>query len=338
MSESVRFFPTNISVAKLQAALDAQTSVSLRQRLVAHLRIARLDHCIKQAFILPGILLAMAIAGRHMDFRLAVNLCIGLLSATLISSSNYVINEMLDAPFDRRHPTKRNRPAALGLIHFGWGYAQWVLMMLAGLALAQTISSGFLFSAIALWLMGCVYNISPIRSKDLPYIDVLSESINNPLRFCLGWYMVTAVLLPPLSMLLSYWMLGAYFMALKRFSEYRQIDNSIVAAIYRKSFRYYNQESLLNSVVFYAAAAMLFYGAFIMRYRMELILSFPLVAWLMAIYFGLSFRSESAVQNPEKLYREPRLMLVLTLCIAVCTILLFVDVPWIGTLFPKSHP
>jgi decaprenyl-phosphate phosphoribosyltransferase len=338
MSESVRFFPTNISVAKLQAALDAQTSVSLRQRLVAHLRIARLDHCIKQAFILPGILLAMAIAGRHMDFRLAVNLCIGLLSATLISSSNYVINEMLDAPFDRRHPTKRNRPAALGLIHFGWGYAQWVLMMLAGLALAQTISSGFLFSAIALWLMGCVYNISPIRSKDLPYIDVLSESINNPLRFCLGWYMVTAVLLPPLSMLLSYWMLGAYFMALKRFSEYRQIDNSIVAASYRKSFRYYNQESLLNSVVFYAAAAMLFYGAFIMRYRMELIVSFPLVAWLMAIYFGLSFRSESAVQNPEKLYREPRLMLVLTLCIVVCTILLFVDVPWIGTLFPKSHP
>jgi len=338
MSESVRFFPTNISVAKLQAALDAQTSVSLRQRLVAHLRIARLDHCIKQAFILPGILLAMAIAGRHMDFRLAVNLCIGLLSATLISSSNYVINEMLDAPFDRRHPTKRNRPAALGLIHFGWGYAQWVLMMLAGLALAQTISRGFLFSAIALWLMGCVYNISPIRSKDLPYIDVLSESINNPLRFCLGWYMVTAVLLPPLSMLLSYWMLGAYFMALKRFSEYRQIDNSIVAASYRKSFLYYSQESLLNSVVFYAAAAMLFYGAFIMRYRMELILSFPLVAWLMAIYFGLSFRSESAVQNPEKLYREPRLMLALTLCIAVCTILLFVDVPWIGTLFPKSHP
>jgi decaprenyl-phosphate phosphoribosyltransferase len=338
MSESVHYFPTNFSVAKLQVAIDAQTSVSLRQRLVAHLRIARLDHCIKQAFILPGILLAMAIAGRHMDFRLAVNLCIGLLSATLISSSNYVINEMLDAPFDRRHPTKRNRPAALGLIHFGWGYAQWVLMMLAGLALAQTISRGFLFSAIALWLMGCIYNISPIRSKDLPYIDVLSESINNPLRFCLGWYMVTAVLLPPLSMLLSYWMLGAYFMALKRFSEYRQIDNSIVAASYRKSFLYYNQESLLNSVVFYAAAAMLFYGAFIMRYRMELILSFPLVAWLMAIYFGLSFRSESAVQNPEKLYREPRLMLALTLCIAVCTTLLFVDIPWIGTLFPKSHP
>jgi hypothetical protein len=71
---------------------------------------------------------------------------------------------------------------------------------------------------------------------------------------------------------------------------------------------------------------------------MELILSFPLIAWLMAIYFGLSFRSESAVQNPEKLYREPRLMLVLLLCTVVFAALLFVDIPWIGTVFPKSLP
>src|ERR1035437_429637 len=329
--------PVNLHVAQSKAPIEAGASVSMRERLVAHLRIARLDHCIKQAFILPGILLAMALAGQHMGASLAVHLCIGLLSATLIASSNYVINEMLDAPFDRLHPTKKSRPAARGLVHFGWGYAQWILMMLAGLALALTLSRGFLFSAIALWLMGCVYNIAPVRSKDLPYIDVLSESINNPLRFCLGWYMVTAALLPPVSLLLSYWMLGAYFMALKRFSEYRQIDNFVIAASYRKSFRYYTQESLLNSVAFYAAAAMLFFGAFIMRYRMELILSFPVIAWLMAIYFGLSFRSESAVQNPEKLYREPRLMSVLALCIAAFVVLLFVDIPWIATFFPKSH-
>ncbi len=214
----------------------AEAPVSLRQRLLAHVRITRLDHSIKQAFILPGILLAMALDGRRMDGALAVNVCIGLLSATLIASSNYVINEMLDAPFDRLHPTKKNRPSARGLVHVGWGYVQWIAMMLAGLALASMLSRGFLLSALALWIMGCVYNIHPVRSKDLPYIDVLSESVNNPLRFCLGWYMVTAALLPPLSLLLSYWMLGAYFMALKRFSEYRQIADFAVAASYRNRF------------------------------------------------------------------------------------------------------
>ena len=319
-------------------ATEGSVAVSLQERLGAHLRIARLDHSVKQVFILPGIVLGMALTEEPLTVALMGRIVVGLIAATLIASSNYVINEMLDAPFDRLHPTKKFRPAACGLVHRGWGYAQWLLMMVAGLGLASQISQGFLLSAAALWVMGCVYNIAPVRSKDLPYIDVLSESVNNPLRFCLGWYLVTATLLPPLSLLLSYWMLGAYFMALKRFSEYRQIDDLVVAAGYRKSFRYYSQESLLNSVVFYAATSMLFFGAFIMRYRMELILSFPLIAWLMAVYFGLSFRHESAVQNPEKLYREPRLMLALGLCICVFVLLLFVDMPWISDAFPKSQP
>jgi decaprenyl-phosphate phosphoribosyltransferase len=326
------------NAADAQVATVAGASVSLRRRLAAHLQITRLDHSIKQVFILPGIVLAMALSGRHIDLALTVNIVIGLISATLISSSNYVINEILDAPFDRLHPAKKSRPAACGLVHIGWGYAQWILMMLAGLALARMLSLGFLLSALTLWVMGCIYNIAPVRSKDLPYVDVISESVNNPLRFCLGWYMVTADMLPPASLLLSYWMLGAYFMALKRFSEYRQIGDSKVAASYRKSFHHYSQESLLNSVVFYAAAAMLFFGAFIMRYRIELILAFPVVAWLMAIYFGLSFHHDSSVQNPEKLYREPRLMAVLVVCIVVFVVLLFVNIPWLSTFFPKSRP
>lgn len=312
--------------------------VPLRRRLAAHLQIARLDHSIKQVFILPGIVLALALGGQHLSLALFARILLGFVAATLIACSNYVINEILDAPFDRLHPTKHTRPAANGLVHIGWGYAQWILMMLAGLALAAILTRGFFLSALALWIMGCVYNIAPIRSKDLPYIDVLSESINNPLRFCLGWYMVTAAMLPPVSLLLSYWLLGAYFMGLKRFSEYRQIADHTLAVSYRKSFCRYTEQSLLNSVIFYAAASMLFFGAFLMRYRMELILAFPFVAWLMAIYFGLAFRHESAVQNPEKLYREPRLMLALALCVAVFVILLFVRIPWIANLFPMSHP
>ena len=315
----------------------AAASVPLAQRIRAHLRILRLDHCIKQTFILPGIILGIAIAQKHIDGKLFLRMVVGMVAATLISSSNYVLNEMLDAPFDRLHPTKCSRPAACGLIHYGWGYAQWILVMVAGLALAAIISWPFFASALALWVMGCIYNIPPLRSKDVAYIDVLTESVNNPLRFLLGWFMITS-LVPPLSLLLSYWMLGSYFMALKRFSEFRQINDHALAGSYRRSFRFYTQESLLNSVAFYASAAMLFFGAFIMRYRMELILAFPIVAWLMAIYFGLSFRTESAVQNPEKLYREPRLMLILLLCIGVFTLLLFVNLPWLHAWFPKSQP
>ena len=96
---------------------------------------------------------------------------------------------------------------------------------------------------------------------------------------------------------------------------------------YRKSFAVYDDVRLLVSVMFYAATAMLFFGAFLMRYRMELILAFPLVAWFMAEYFALAFRKDSPVQTPEKLYRQPRLVLAMVLCSIALVALYFVDVP-----------
>lgn len=323
---------------RLMNATTSEAGTFFRQRLIAHLRIARFDHSVKQIFILPGVFLAFTITGHRASLAFLWRVIVGLISATLIACSNYVINEILDAPFDREHPVKKRRPAACGLIHFGWGYVQWIAMMAAGMLLAATISTRFVLSAAALWVMGCIYNIPPVRSKDLPYVDVLSESINNPLRFCLGWYMVTSSILPPVSLLVSYWMLGAYFMALKRFSEYRQIASPSIASSYRRSFSFYREESLLNSIIFYSAAAMLFFGAFIMRYRMELILSFPVLAWMMSVYFGLSFKDESAVQNPEKLYKEPRLMIALLVCTVVMAFLLLVRLPWLQSMFPMSTP
>jgi 4-hydroxybenzoate polyprenyltransferase len=317
----------------------AETSdhrIGAGSRIVAHARMMRLDHSIKQIFVGPGIVLAVSIGGVHLSAALAWRIVIGLASATLIASSNYVLNELLDAPFDRLHPSKQSRPAASGLAHHGWGYVQWILLMLAGMALAVQLGLGFALSAAGLWMMGCIYNIPPVRSKDVAYLDVLTESINNPLRFCLGWYSVVTNLLPPTSLLVSYWMLGCFFMTLKRFSEYRQIADRERAASYRRSFTHYTEEALLNSATFYAASSMLFFGAFIMRYRIELILSFPVIAWLMAVYFSLSFRPDSAVQRPELLYKEPALMIPLCICIALMVVLLFVNLPWIAFTFPKS--
>jgi decaprenyl-phosphate phosphoribosyltransferase len=108
------------------------------------------------------------------------------------------------------------------------------------------------------------------------------------------------------------------------------------AAAYRKSFSYYTLQRLLVSIVFYSSAAMLFLGAFVMRYRLELILAFPLIALVMAIYLGLAFKPESAVVNPEKLYREPLLMAAVTICAATMLLLMFVDIPVLDTIFKPT--
>jgi 4-hydroxybenzoate polyprenyltransferase len=320
-------------------SLNPPANLTLQSRLRGHFQIMRLDHSIKNIFVLPGIIVPLSVLRPPLPSpALDRNIVVGFIATTLIACSNYVINEVLDAPFDRLHPIKKNRPAAEGLISVPFAYAQWIVMMIAGIALALTISLPFAVSAATLWIMGCFYNIPPFRTKDRVYIDVLTESVNNPLRMLLGWYMVTSALIPPVSLLACYWMAGCYLMALKRFSEYREIGDSKLAGEYRRSFRHYSEISLLTSVTIYASAAMLYFGAFIMRYRLELILAFPLIALLMGTYFRLAFRPHSAVQHPEKLYREPLLMTEAILISVIMIALLFIDIPVIGRIFSPTMP
>ena len=308
---------------------------TLRERILAHASLLRLDHSVKQIFVLPGIVIAAGLTDAPLDRGLLVRALLGVAAVMAVASSNYVLNELLDAPYDRLHPTKRMRPAACCSINVPLAYAQWLIVGAIGFALALEVSKPLFFSVLSLWIMGCLYNIPPIRTKDVPYVDVLSESVNNPIRLCVGWYIVTAIVIPPVSLLVAYWMLGAYFMALKRFSEYRQIGRDS-AVKYRKSFEFYNEQSLLTSVLFYASTAMLFFGAFIMRYRMEMVFAFPFIALLMAVYFKLAFVEDSPVQNPEKLYREPRVMALLIVCCMVLIAMLYIDLPWLGRVFPRS--
>jgi decaprenyl-phosphate phosphoribosyltransferase len=307
--------------------------------LRAHVEICRIDHWFKNVFVLPGVVVALAFTDEDDVGAIVWQVALGLLAVCLVASSNYVLNELQDAPTDLHHPLKRLRPVPSGRVNVPLAYVQWIALMVVGVALGLVVDWPLALTLLGLWLMGCVYNIAPIRTKDHAYVDVLSESINNPIRLLAGWYMVTSESVPPLSLLVSYWMIGAYFMAAKRFAEYRDFErgDGVDAAVrYRRSFAGYTSERLLVSIMFFASTAMLFFGAFIVRYRLELVLSFPLVAVFMAMYLRLAFRPDSPVEHPELLYRERTLMVVLAVTVVAMTVLLFVDLPFLDDLFEPS--
>jgi 4-hydroxybenzoate polyprenyltransferase len=319
---------------------DGSSSRRPTATLTGHLRILRVDHWFKNVFVVPGIVLAWFFYGSQFDGGALVwRIPLGLLSVSLIASSNYVINELLDAPFDRLHPTKHLRPVPSGLVNIRLAYVQWIVVGVVGLALAATLGLHFFFFAALLLVMGVLYNVPPFRLKDVVYLDVLTESVNNPIRLLAGWYLgVPKGPLLPLSLILSYWMIGCYFMALKRFAEYRAIGDAALAATYRPPFAHYTDDLLLVTAMGYGSAAMLFFGAFAMRYRIELLLAFPLIALVMAIYLKIAFRDDSPVQNPERLYREPQLVVACTVCAAALVFLIAVDLPWVTRAINPDFP
>lgn len=293
--------------------------------------IARPDHWFKNVFMLPGAALAIILSDNY-SWEAVLALLRGILSVCLIASANYTINEWLDAPFDRHHPVKRHRPSAAGRVDAKTAYIQWALLSVLGLAVGWTISPTFAITAAALLVMGLIYNVQPVRAKDRPYLDVLTESINNPLRFMLGWTAIVSVAMPPASILLAYWMGGAYLMAVKRYAEYRSIGDPAVAGRYRRSFQYYTEATLLVSSFFYALSSSFFLGVFLIKYRIEFLVSMPFLALLFTWYLWIGLRAHSPAQAPEKLYQERFFMLYLAALVALIVVLFFVDLPWLNVL------
>ncbi len=309
-----------------------------RRDIWPYIQIARVDHWFKNAFMLLGIILAFFYESALVTWDSVPKLSLALLVTCLIASSNYVINELLDAPTDRLHPVKKHRTVPSGLVRPVWAVIEWLLLGAAGIAVAYSFNTYFAASALALWVMGLAYNIPPIRTKELPYLDVLSESVNNPLRLFLGWFALIGDKFPPLSLILAYWMVGAFFMATKRFAEYRHIDDPDTAARYRKSFGYYTEDRLLVSMLFYVTMCALFAGIFLVRYHLELIFFIPVAAGFFAYYLLLGLQDDSLVQNPEKLYRARGFLCYVTLSMLLFILLMFTHVPALYTTFNIEPP
>lgn len=293
----------------------------------SYIKIARPDHWIKNLFIVPGVILANLLTETAFTAEIGIRFIIGFLATCLIASANYVINEWLDAKFDKYHPTKKNRPVVAGNMKFSLVMLEYALLIIAGMGLSLLVSRYFVYMELWLLVMGILYNVEPIRTKDIAYLDVLSESVNNLIRLLLGWFIITNQYQPPLSIMVGYWMGGAFLMATKRFAEYRMINDPERAGLYRKSFRHYTEHSLLISAFFYALAAAFLIGIFMLKYRIEYLLAMPLLFGLFCFYLYIAFKPDSAVQKPEKLYREKKLFVYIIFMVAVMVILTYIRIP-----------
>ena len=291
----------------------------------------RPDHWIKQLFIFPGFLFAYILIGSELNLTHLISFITAFVAVSLIASANYVINEWLDAEFDKFHPTKKNRSVVTEDVKGSIVWILWGVLTCAGFCIGQLINFYFLMMLVWLWVMGIAYNIKPFRTKDIFILDVLTESVNNMIRLLLGWFIIFDAtenpVLPPISIVIGYWMLGAFLMAIKRYAEYRMIGNPIIAGKYRKSFKSYSEKSLLTSAFFYAMCSVFFIGVFLVKYRIELVLFMPFFIGLFCYYFWLSYAKDSAVQKPEKLYREKWLMAYCCLVAVIFTALMLVDIP-----------
>lgn len=276
----------------------------------SYLKAMRLERWPRSTAILAGsaglFFVDRAALGRFDIPALAWRPAAAFLLTWAISTANYIINEIADAPFDVHHPTKRNRPLASGAVRKGPLIVWAVAIGGVSLALARAFFSWpFFLSLLGLLAAGFFYNLKPARTKDIPFLDSISESVNNPIRFLIGWYALAAAVFPPWSLLICWWAFGNFLMVAKRLSEYRFLGER--AADYRASLKRYTRTTLILGM---AASAAVFFAAYFVfavsyGYRSFIWLA-PFLAFYLFLFFKKTLAEKEVMEEPEQLLARPK--------------------------------
>lgn len=143
-------------------------------------RLARPHQYLKNLFVFLPLFFGWRLTDRAAAWGALLAFAVFCLAASAV----YVFNDLRDAPQDRQHPTKKNRPVASGLIPPGlaWGF----LAVLAGAALALTpLVPGAYFPAIvgAYMLLNLAYSLGV---KHMAIVDLMCIAIGFVLRIFAG--------------------------------------------------------------------------------------------------------------------------------------------------------
>ena len=302
------------------------------------IKISRPDHFIKHLFIIPGIFFAVLLLNN--DNVSLINFLFGFFSSFLIASSNYALNEYLDQAHDRYHPKKKFRPLVKSKVYLKDIIIYCSALYVSSLIISYYVNIFFFYTSLTFIISGLIYNVKPLRLKNIVYLDVLVESFNNPIRFFLGWFMITdKFLLPPVSIILFYWFTGSFLMASKRLSEirfFKKYSNLKTLIKYRENYKYYNETNLLVSCLFYLMLVSFFIAIFLIKYREELILLYPFVSLIFCYYLYLSLESINSKISPDKIYINRKLIFLISLICIMFIITMKFDIDFIKWIVNKT--
>ena len=135
------------------------------------------------------LFLPIIMAHRFLDLDLVLKNVFAFISFSLVASSGYIFNDILDIEADRQHPIKKQRPFSAGLLSVKSGVVAFLFLILCGFTIALFTTS-ILFSSILLlyFIITMTYSLF-LKHKMI--IDVITLSILYILRIIAGGVAIT---------------------------------------------------------------------------------------------------------------------------------------------------
>ncbi|MCK4669672.1 MAG: decaprenyl-phosphate phosphoribosyltransferase [Nanoarchaeota archaeon] len=234
------------------------------------------------------------------EFKLTV---IGFICLCLISSSNYIFNDILDLKADRAHPEKKKRPLASGKIKIWKGGIIAIILLIVSLFVSYNLSVTFFYFVLALFLLTQFYSL--VLKREI-FVDLLLISINFVLRAASGSYLIDLKISPWL--ILCPFFLALFLTTGKRISDLKLLGKK--AAAHKAVLKKYTSEMTNALMIIATTSLILAYTLFAFQSgHHNLLLTIPFALYAIFRYMQLIYQGSKIARHPELLVTDKRMVI-----------------------------
>jgi 4-hydroxybenzoate polyprenyltransferase/phosphoserine phosphatase len=234
-------------------------------------RALRVHQWAKNVLIFLPLVLAHAVG-----MSTLVESALAFLSFSMVASSTYIVNDLLDLASDRNHTTKRRRPFAAGDLSVAVGFGVALVLFAAGVLISIPMAPRFTSWLLTYCAVTLVYSL---YCKRVVIVDVIILSALYTLRILAG---AAAARVP-----ISDWMAGFaifFFFSLamvKRFSELENLRARGAAPSNGRGYLVHDMEQLRAFGTASAFASIVVFTLYINNPEVRQLYHHPQRLWLL---------------------------------------------------------
>ncbi len=219
-----------------------------KERFFIYLRTLRVNQWIKNLVIFTAIIFS----GKLFDIPLLLNVFYAFLVFCLLSSTSYVLNDIIDYPYDKKHPIKKLRPIPSGQITMPEATFLVFILTLVSLIASLFFSLPFFFLSLLFILLHFFYSL---YLKKHPVIDIFTISFSFMIRTFAG-EIVSGYHIP------IWLLLTMFFISLFMASVKRQAEFVVQGTAARESLDRYKEHFLDFLTYTFATATIIAYATY----------------------------------------------------------------------------
>jgi len=234
------------------------------------LKMLRVHQWVKNALIF----VPMVLSHEYFNLPLILACAIAFISFSAAASAIYILNDFFDLSLDRRHPTKRHRPFASGLLSMPFGIVSMAVLLAVSFSTALLLPPIFM-GVLAIYLAATTaYSLS---IKRMLLLDVLTLAGLYTLRLLAGCAAT--------GIEVSFWLLAFsifFFLSLalvKRYVELRSTELPEGERIAGRGYRAEDQEIVAQAGMASAFSSALVLALYIQGNSVKELYEYPFLIW-----------------------------------------------------------